>query len=133
MWSPSRSCLGPPLFVLYVSKPFSIVEKHLPDAHVFADDSQLCIFKPDSTCDQLASLKGFAASSISLTTKERSSFESSTKDSKELELGVHGRIGPRMDHCGTPCVIVRDSDLWDAKRTNWRRSERFEGRFGDSK
>jgi hypothetical protein len=37
------------------------------------------------------SLRRFAASSISLTTKERNNFESSTKDSKELELGVHGR------------------------------------------
>ncbi len=30
------SCLGPLLFVLYVSKLFSIVEQHLPDAHTFA-------------------------------------------------------------------------------------------------
>ncbi|CAB4000756.1 Hypothetical predicted protein [Paramuricea clavata] len=54
---PQVSCLGPLLFVLYVSKLFSIVEKHLPDAHAFADDSQLYVsFKPDSTCDQLAAV-----------------------------------------------------------------------------
>ena len=54
---PQRSCLGPLLFVLYVSKVFRIVEKHLPDAHAFADDSQLYVsFKPDSTSDQLAAL-----------------------------------------------------------------------------
>ena len=30
---------------------------HLPDAHAFADDSQLYVsFKPDSTCDQLAAV-----------------------------------------------------------------------------
>ena len=44
-----------------------------------------------------SSLRRFAASSISLTTKERNNFESSTdskdsKDSKELELGVFGPI-----------------------------------------
>ncbi len=47
----------PLLFVLYVSKLFSIVERHLPDAHAFADDSQLYVsFKPDLTCDQLAAV-----------------------------------------------------------------------------
>ena len=36
-------------------KLFSIVERHLPDAYAFADDSQLYVFfKPDSTCDQFA-------------------------------------------------------------------------------
>ena len=41
----------------HVSKLFRIVEKHLPDAHAFADDSQLYVsFKPDSTCDQLAAV-----------------------------------------------------------------------------
>ena len=40
---PQGSCLGPLLFVPYVSKLFRIVEKHLPDAHAFADDSQLYV------------------------------------------------------------------------------------------
>ena len=45
------------LFVLYVSKLFRIVEKYLPDAHAFANDLQLYVlFKPDSTCDQLAAV-----------------------------------------------------------------------------
>ena len=54
---PQGSFLAPLLFVLYVSKLFRIVEKHLPDAHAFADDSQLYVlFKPDSRCDQLAAV-----------------------------------------------------------------------------
>ncbi|CAB4036288.1 Hypothetical predicted protein, partial [Paramuricea clavata] len=47
------SCLGPLLYVIYASKLFGIIEKHLPDAHCFADDSQLYLaFKPDSYMEQ---------------------------------------------------------------------------------
>ena len=35
------SCLGPLLYVIYASKLFNIIEQHLPDAHCYADDSQL--------------------------------------------------------------------------------------------
>ena len=46
------SCLGPLLFVVYASKLFEIIQAHLPDAHYFADDSQLYLsFKPDSATD----------------------------------------------------------------------------------
>ena len=42
------SCLGPLLFILYVSKLFTIVERHLPEVHAYADDTQLFIaFKPE--------------------------------------------------------------------------------------
>jgi len=44
---PQGSCLGPLLFIIYVSKLFKIVEDYLPDAHYFADDTQLYLsFKP---------------------------------------------------------------------------------------
>ena len=49
---PQGSCLGPLLFVLYASKLFEIVEVHLPDAHCFADDTQLYLsFDPNSSTD----------------------------------------------------------------------------------
>ena len=38
---PQGSCLGPLLFIIYASKLFKIVEHYLPDAHCFADDTQL--------------------------------------------------------------------------------------------
>jgi hypothetical protein len=38
---PQGSCLGPLLNIIYASKMFDIIENHLPDAHCFADDSQL--------------------------------------------------------------------------------------------
>ena len=45
---PQGSCPGPRLFILYVSKLFTIVERHLPEVHAYADDKQLYIaFKPE--------------------------------------------------------------------------------------
>ena len=44
-----RSCLGPVLFLLYVSQLFQIINKHLPSSHGYADDTQLYLsFSPDS-------------------------------------------------------------------------------------
>ena len=40
--------LGPLLFILYVSKLFTIVKRHLPEMHAYADDTQLYIaLKPE--------------------------------------------------------------------------------------
>ena len=44
---PQGSWLGPLLYVIYASKLFNIIERHLPDAHVYADDSRLYLsFRP---------------------------------------------------------------------------------------
>ena len=40
---PQGSGLGPPLFILYVSKLLTIVERHLPEVHAYADDTQFYI------------------------------------------------------------------------------------------
>lgn len=55
---PQRSCLGPLLFALYVSKLFKIMERHLPDVHAYADNTQQYIsFNADSSVEQSAAVE----------------------------------------------------------------------------
>ena len=50
---PQGSCLGPLLFTVYASKLFEVIKFHLPDAHAYADDTQLYLsFQADSEADQ---------------------------------------------------------------------------------
>ena len=54
--------MGPLLFILYASKLFEVVKRHLPSIHAYVDDAQLYLaFKPgcaSSTEDAIASMEG---------------------------------------------------------------------------
>ena len=49
---PQGSCLGPLLFTIYTRKLFQIVERHLPQVHCYADDTQLYVsFSPNRSAN----------------------------------------------------------------------------------
>ena len=50
---PQGSFYGPVAFLLYASQLFSVMKKHLPQVHVYADDTQLYIaFNPAKDANQ---------------------------------------------------------------------------------
>ena len=50
---PQGSCLGPLLYIIYSSKLFNIIERHPPNSHCYADDSQIYLsFKTDDLSSQ---------------------------------------------------------------------------------
>ena len=55
---PQGSCLDPLLFIIYTRKLFDIVERHLPEVHCYADDTQLYVsFSPSQSAEADAALK----------------------------------------------------------------------------
>ena len=62
---PQGSCLGPLLCIIYSSKVFQIIERHLPDSHCYADDSQFYLsFRPDELSSQLEAINAMQDGSI---------------------------------------------------------------------
>ena len=50
---PQGSCMGPILFILYISRLYHVIANHLPSAHGYVDDTQLyLLFRPNSRSSQ---------------------------------------------------------------------------------
>ena len=55
---PQGSCLGPLPFTLYSRKFSEVIKPHLPEAHTYADDSQLYLsFKPNKGVNESETIK----------------------------------------------------------------------------
>ena len=55
---PQGSCLGPLLFFIYTHELFNILERHLPQVHCYADDTQPYVsFSPNQSAEADTALK----------------------------------------------------------------------------
>ena len=59
---PQGSCLGTLLFLLYSSKLFKIISRHLPSVHAYADDTQLYLsFKAGDDVNEKSAIAAMEA------------------------------------------------------------------------
>ena len=72
---PQGSCLGPLLFTIYTRKLFQIVERHLPQVHCYADDTQLYVsFSPNRSADADFAIKSMTDCIIDIRSYDKTEF-----------------------------------------------------------
>ena len=106
---PQGSCLGPLLFVIYSSKLFSIVNKHLPHVHAYAYDTQLYLaFKPGDNTNESAAL-----SSIQFCIRDLKNWMQTDKlklNSDKTEFLIHG-TRQKLEKVKISHLIIGDSPI----------------------
>ena len=72
---PQGSCLGPLLFTISTRKLFQIVERHLPQVHCYAYDTQLYVsFSPNRSADADFAIKSMTDCIIDIRSYDKTEF-----------------------------------------------------------
>ncbi|CAB4032643.1 Hypothetical predicted protein [Paramuricea clavata] len=108
---PQGSCLGPILFLFYVSKLFEIIKKHLPSSHGYADDTQLYLsFCPESPVCQNDAVKVVEACITETSNRAGPRLNRSVLDFRRGDFDADG-LRSALQAINLSTIIQQDSNI----------------------